>query len=201
MNSDVEEILFKYRWYLLAGILGFLLILFGIVASSRQLPFFAQDKIEILGEESGGGEIVVEVGGAIEKPGVYKMSAGGRVDEVLIAAGGLSAQADREWVNRTLNRAAKLTDGQKIFIPDKNQISQPKAGPALTENVKSEQTSGLVNVNTASQAELEALPGIGPVTAGKIIGGRPYSDVGELLSRKILPKKVFEENKEKLSVW
>lgn len=208
-NSSIEEFLFKYRWPLLGVALGILLILFGIFAATRQLPFFSQDKIEILseGDKGNGKNVVVEIAGAVQKPGVYALESGKRIEDALVTAGGLSAEADREWVARTLNRAAKLTDGQKIFIPllrSSSFAGQADGGGKDTPGVGdkgNEGNGGFINVNTASQFELEALPGIGPVTARKIIDNRPYSDVSELLTRKILGKKVYEENREKLSVY
>lgn len=205
MENNMEEIFFKYRWYLLTAVIGTLLILFGIVSFTRVFPWGGGEKVEILSSEESG-EVVVEIAGAVEKPGVYKFQAGSRIDDLLITAGGLSAEADREWVDKALNRAAKLVDGQKIYIPEKGSTgSQSSVGTtprqSSGQSVGSILSSGLVNINSASQAELEALPGIGPVTAQKIIEGRPYSGVEELLTRKILKKSVYEENKEKLVVY
>lgn len=202
VDSQLEEIFFKYRWYLLAAILGILLILLGIVIVSRDIPFFNQDKIEIL---SGQDETIkVEVSGAVERPGVYSFSSGARIEDLLVTSGGLSANADREWVTRTLNRAAKLTDGKKIYIPEAGESENRNIGSQKLRGSAGQVigvSEGLLNINTASRAELEALPGIGPVTAGKIIEGRPYSGVEELLIRKILKKSVYEENKDKLTIY
>lgn len=192
-----EEFFFRYRWYLIALFFGILLILFGVLSISRQMPWFEGDKIEILDSEvKNDGQVTVEIAGAVEKPGVYELPAASRVEDLLIISGGLSAAADREWVGKTLNRAAKLTDGQKVYIPIKGEAGSVK-GTSRTGSTN----SGLVNINDASQAELEALSGIGPVTAQKIIEARPYSGVEELLTRKIVRKSVFEDNKDKLSVY
>lgn len=205
MDNRFEELLFKYRFYLLGVLLGIILILAGFVAATKHLPIFEQDKVEILGtqegdDDAGGSRITVEISGAVEKPGVYAIERGKRVEDALVLAGGLSAAADRAWVSRTLNRAAKLSDGQKIFIPQVDKFrSTPGAGfdsPGVDVSV-----NGLIDINTASQSALEELSGIGPATAKKIIDGRPYSTVEELLSRKILSKKIFEENKDKLSIY
>lgn len=59
----------------------------------------------------------------------------------------------------------------------------------------------MININTASQSELESLRGIGPVTGKNIIDHRPYSDVSELLSRGVLKKNVYEDNKDKMTVY
>lgn len=203
-QPTLEEFFFKYRWIFLAVVLGILLILFGVLSFTRQFPW-GESKVEILSAESDSGEITVEIAGAVEKPGVYKFNSSNRVEDLLIKAGGLSAQADREWVEKILNRAAKLTDGQKIYIPDKTQSASPSTGwygASGRTNVKGVETiNGLVNINEASRAELEALSGIGPVTAQKIIDNRPYSVVEELITRKVLKQSVYEDNKDKLSVY
>lgn len=198
--EEFGELLFRFRWYLFLVIFGIILILLGIFSFTRQPPW-SVDKVEILnGAEEG--QILVEISGAVQKPGVYKFTSGARVEELLIASGGLSSEADREWVSRVLNRAAKLTDGQKIFIPERGTTSiTPRQSSGQAGTTGGISLSGLVNINAASQAELEALPGIGPVTAGRIIEGRPYSGVEELLTRKIFKKSVYETNKEKLSVY
>ncbi len=208
MENNLEELLFRYRSHIAIAILGVILILLGIVIATRQLPFLNQDKVEVLSVGSDGGvenqgnkeNMVVEISGAVERPGVLRFDREARVEDALIQAGGLSATADREWVAKFLNRAARLIDGQKIFIPDKSQSSNIKT-QNYNSNVKSEEANASINVNTASQSQLESLAGVGPVTAKKIIEGRPYSTVGELLARKILGKKVYEENKDKLSIY
>lgn len=196
---NIQEVLFKHRWYVLGAVFGIVLIALGIVAATKQLPFWEDNKVEILSAETENKEAIVEISGAVEKPGVYKLTTNSRVDDALIASGGLSATADREWVARTLNRAAKLTDGQKIFIPDKTQNSNVIA-QNQNLNLKTE-TNGLININSATSSDLDKLPGIGPVTAQKIIDNRPYSGVEELITRKILKQKVYEDIKNKVSIY
>lgn len=151
-------------------------------------------------------EVVVEVSGAVVKQGVYKLKSGSRVEDALVAAGGISADADRDWMEKTVNRAAKLTDGQKVYIASVNEQSDVMSANSSSlnedsgENTNNTQTN-LVNINTASQSELESLWGIGPVTAQNIIEQRPYSSVEELMSRKILKSNVYERNKDLLSVY
>jgi len=126
--------------------------------------------------------VTVEISGNVLKPGVYQLEIGARVDDLLIKADGLSAAADRDWVAKNLNRAAKVSDGQKVYIPSKGNGGN-KGTPSLT------------NLNSASLKELDALPGIGGTRAQSIITGRPFSSVEELLTRKILPKSVYEKVK------
>ncbi len=154
-------------------------------------------------------KIRIDIEGAVIVPGVYQMSEGERISDALVIAGGLSADADREWVAKNLNRAAKLTDGGKIYIPsaasaasgqitnDKLQIANSSGNPGQLLGV----TTGKVNINTASQSELESLPGVGPVTAGKIISGRPYQSVEELKSKKAVGNALFEKIKDLLVLF
>lgn len=147
---------------------------------------------------------MVEIAGAVEKPGVYKLPLNSRVDDLLIVAGGLSATADRDWVSKNINRAAKLTDGQKVFIPDKQsgEASANKSGGYQNiSTVLGDKNTSLVNINTASAKELDSLPGIGQVYAQKIIEQRPYSTPEELVTKKVIPKSTYEKIKDRISVW
>ena len=132
--------------------------------------------------------LTVDVQGAVNKPGVVRLPGGSRIEDAISAAGGLSEEADQEYIRRQMNLAAKVVDGTKIYLPYQGESNQ--------SNV-----SNVVNLNTASQKELESLPGIGPVTAEKIIAGRPYGTIEELMERKIIGKAVFEKIKERISVY
>jgi competence protein ComEA len=144
--------------------------------------------------------VQVDVEGSVEHPGVYTLSSDSRVADALTAAGGLSLHADREWVKKNMNRAARLTDGGKIYIMAIGE--NPSSGPQSVKSPVNAPTSmllgittGLVNINTANDKELDQLPGVGTVTAAKIVAGRPYQSVEELQTRKILGKAVFEKVK------
>lgn len=136
------------------------------------------------------GEIFVHVDGAINKPGVYKLAADSRINDAVSAAGGLSSDAD----SARINLAAKLADGQKVYVA---RISDPVSSRTKSQlfgssdPVSSE--AGLVSINSASESELDTLPGVGPVTAGKIINGRPYSSVDDLKNKKIVNSSTFEK--------
>ncbi len=136
-------------------------------------------------------EIVVDVGGAVNLPGLYKLSGDARVANAISAAGGMTGDADSKQVNL----AAKISDGQKVYIPDKTQSSNVK-----TQNLgEVAGATNLININTATASELDTLPGIGPVTANKIIASRPYSSLNDLLSKKAVSSSVFEKIKDKIS--
>lgn len=141
-------------------------------------------------------KVFVDIEGAVVNPGVYEASMGAHLADALILAGGLAENADRDWVARNLNLALKLTDGAKIYIP-----ARAEAGNSKLETGTESSVNNLININTANLPELDKLPGIGPVTAQKIIDNRPYSDVNELLNKKIVGQKVFEQIKSKIATY
>ncbi|HEX2392570.1 MAG TPA: helix-hairpin-helix domain-containing protein [Solirubrobacterales bacterium] len=102
-------------------------------------------------------DVVVDVSGAVARPGVYRLPAGSRVDDAVRRAGGPAARADLEAVNL----AARLTDGQQIVVPERG-ASAPTASPAAAEE-------GPIGLGAATVEQLDTIDGIGPVTAEDII--------------------------------
>lgn len=185
------------------GILLIGVILLGIGVLGFKIVDFGknQPEVEILGseieDEKGETKIIVEVAGEVRKTGVYEMSFGSRVNDLLVLSGGMSANADREWVSKNINLALKLQDGAKIYIPSISQNSNLKP-----QNQTSDQkVNNLININTASAAELDTLWGIGEATARKIISSRPYQRTEEILEKKIVKSNVWEEIKDKITVY
>ena len=133
--------------------------------------------------------VVVHVLGAVREPGLVTLAAGSRVQDAIAAAGGLTGKADPG----ELNLAQAVTDGQQIVVGTKNKpagevrngTAGGGSGGAGTGAGGSGTASGQpVDLNTAGQAELEQLPGVGPVMAGKILAWRTengrFSRVEEL---------------------
>jgi competence protein ComEA len=118
---------------------------------------------------------IVDLSGAVKTPGVYTLSAASRVADVIEAGGGLTAEANKEWVEKNLNLASFVSDGQKIYIPAENEAMPVKATAA---------NPGALNLNLATAAQLDAVPGISPAMAQKIIDYRqqqgPFTVVEEL---------------------
>lgn len=147
--------------------------------------------------------ILVDVEGSVVKPGVYKLPENSRIQDGLVAAGGLAATADRQYIAKNFNLAIKLTDGAKIYVPNVEEaVSGAEVLSASGTSSEGIVVGALTNINTASQSQLEALPGrVGPKTAEKIISGRPYNSIDELLSKKIVSASVFSQIKDKISVY
>jgi competence protein ComEA len=175
------------------GIVGLLLLLVGVYQifdnkkSSETAIEFEESKPtpEVL-------EIIVDVEGAVIEPGVYKLTTDKRMVDALAKAGGLSSDADRSWVEKNINLAGKLTDGLKIYIPRSGE-------EVLSESDGSGTAVSVININLASIGDLESLPGVGDVTAKKIVDGRPYASIDELLEKKIVGSATFEKIKDKIA--
>lgn len=138
--------------------------------------------------------LVVEVAGAVREPGLFRVPPGSRVGDLIQAAGGYGPRVDPRRVDLELNLAALVTDGQRIRVPTRDDpvgitptvpgAGTPSGAPAL------------LDLNTATLEQLDTLPGIGPVTAEKIVAAReeaPFAAVEELRSRGILGERTFEQ--------
>ena len=121
--------------------------------------------------------LVVHVAGAVQVPGVYRLTAGSRVIDAVEAAGGLAADSNSD----AINLAASLTDGERVYVPRVGEaaliVDTGSAGGSSTP-------SGPVNLNTASADELDTLPGVGPATAAAILAYRdqhgPFASLDDL---------------------
>jgi len=151
-------------------------------------------------------EIVVEVVGAVASPGVYRLPAGSRIADAVAAAGGFGPRVDAERAAAELNLAAVLEDGARVIVPSRDDTGagSGSGGPGSDGGGGSGgDGGGLVDLNHATQAELEALPGIGPVTATKIIdsrAGEPFTSVDDLRTRKLVGAKTFESLRDLVTV-
>lgn len=173
------EQLERYRWLVVA--------LFTVPLLSGLLYFATQrlDGPEPLQINASGeplGEIRVYVAGAVRNPGVYTLEEDDRWIDAIEAAGGFAPDANQLGVNL----ARRVQDEDQIIVPSLS------SGVAAGASQKP-----LVNINTASQSELEELPGIGEVRASRIIESRttdgPFSNPEELVSRGIVPESVYKD--------
>lgn len=144
--------------------------------------------------------LLIHIDGAVEKPDVYEIIEGARLKDLLNLANGLSKKADREFFARNFNLAQVLVDQQKIYIPSAGEVVEGIVAGASIPAGSQESRSESVSVNNSSGEELETLPGIGPVTAQKIIAGRPYASLDELVSRKVVGTATFEKIKDLIAL-
>jgi len=201
-----EELFLRWKLQITAILAGLVLLIGGFVLTRVNIN---PTKVEIIdpsvASSQAQGEIVVEVSGEVKSPGVYHLPMGSRVDDAITAAGGLTDGANLDYLAKSINRASKLSDGQKIYIKHSEALSANISSTGSTPSGEDPNSKNLIsntiNINSASQKELESLWGIGPVTAQSIIEQRPYSDIGELLSKKIVKSNVYERIKNQISVY
>jgi competence protein ComEA len=150
------------------------------------------------------GLLVVDVQGAVAQPGVVRLVAGSRVGDAIAAAGGYGPRVDADRVGRVLNLAALVKDGEQLIVPGRDDPDQtPHAGAGSSGGAMAGGNDAPLDLNTATAAELDGLPGIGPVTAAKIIAARDeqaFASVDELRTRKILGAATFEKLKPLVAV-
>lgn len=223
MESLPKNLLNKYRLPL-----GVFLIL-AIVAGGGILALTGSrrggseiEKVEVEATASGAlspvTKIKVDVAGAVKDPGVYELPEDGRVEDALNAAEGFSEQVDKDWVAKNLNLAAKLSDGDKLYIPKVGETSSATNKPAAAASVppavgvvsgaETPPVSGgcdKVNINKASAGTLaDCLSGIGESKAQSIIKYREdhggFKSIGEIQEVSGIGPKTFEKIKDQLTV-
>jgi competence protein ComEA len=141
------------------------------------------------------GPIRVYISGAVVNPNVYDLPPGAIVQDVVQMAGGPTADADLDRINL----AEPLSDGQHIYVPHVGEVVVQDVQPG-TDNA----TSGLVNINTAMQEQLESLPGIGPVIAQRIIEYReangPFGVIEDIMNVPGIGPATFEDIRDLITV-
>jgi competence protein ComEA len=195
LRARVAELLrFHPREVSALVVLGLLLLIGAGLAYARARPAAAVAPPSGVSAQSSSAEpstaattIVVHVVGAVRHPGVYDFTQGARVVDAVRAAGGFAAGADEQAVN--LARA--LVDGEQIVVLKKGEAPPPAAsgGGGATQGAT-------VNINSATEADFENLPGIGPVLAQKIVDYReqhgPFRSVQDLMKVSGIGQKKFE---------
>lgn len=223
----------KFRWIDGLLILGVLLVVVGIGMNFKD-QFVTDSELKVMSkgftsdtklEKKDGGstnvdvqsnnEVVIDISGEVINPGLYRLVGDVRINDALIRAGGLSAQADRDWVAKNLNLAEKLMDGQKIFIP-RQQLTpacidcvegtagRQLGGQANNDYVLGVSQSKIVRINSATIEQLDTLSGVGPSIAKKIIDYRTqnggFKNIEELKLVSGIGDKMYEKIKDDVSL-
>ncbi|MFN2484847.1 MAG: helix-hairpin-helix domain-containing protein [Candidatus Limnocylindria bacterium] len=205
LGSRVDQVLIgavSVLVLVLAGI-GWLIVSRGAVTDALEsqpvgVGFLASEVATPPSLAVSSGVVVVDVEGAVRTPGVYALTAGSRVGDAIAAAGGYDETVDLDAAATQLNLALVVEDAQKILVPRiETAASEPSGGGDEPDAASGASVDGgLVNVNTATAEELEALPGIGPVTADKIVAARreqPFASLQELVDRGVINRGQLED--------
>jgi competence protein ComEA len=145
--------------------------------------------------QAAAGLLTVDVDGAVIRPGLVTLPRGSRIGDAIAAAGGFAPTADARAA-AAINLAAAVSDGDQVSVPDRASsaamLAATHAGAAADGQPKA------IDLDHATAAELDTLPGVGPVTANKILVARdeaPFQRVDDLLSRKLVGPATFEKLK------
>ncbi len=216
-DDNRARLLILFRKPLVILVVSFLAILLlqwykSTIPKTNSLAINNTVQASAQGSDSSANYIYVDLSGSVVDPKVHRVPANTRLFEVLSASGGLNELADRPYFYRNFNLAMVLNDQDKIYVPSVNevlngiylennkivsayngkttaQVSQPASGG-----------NGKISINTASQALLETLKGVGAITASRIIAGRPYKTVNELVEKDILKNALFDSFKDQLDL-
>jgi competence protein ComEA len=153
------------------------------------------------------GPLRVDVAGAVRTPGVYTLPAASIIADAITAAGGPSDDADLDRVNK----AVPLSDGMQVYVPHEAEVAAPQPVEPVPAKAAAVSLTGTgasgasdpgarVDLNTATLAELDTLPGVGPATAQRIIDGRPYGVIEDLMRVKGIGQATFDKLKERITV-
>jgi competence protein ComEA len=188
----------KFRWVDGLLILGILLVIVGIGMNFKD-QFLEKAEVKFINKSVGltevvdvqsNNEVVIDISGEVINPGVYRLIGDVRINDALIKAGGLKANADRDWVAKNLNLAERLMDGQKIYIPNEVE-SDGILGVSVNNKI--------VRINSTTIEQLDTLSGIGPSIAKKIIDYRTanggFKNIEELKLVSGIGDKLYEEIK------
>ena len=198
--ENINELLNRYKLPIILSLVGVVLIIGGVVSSgllSKPKALPTSFPVQSLVKTTSAQDLKIDISGAIVSPGVYILPLLSRMEDAVKVAGGFSPKANAEFISKQLNLSQKISDGQKIYIPYEGEGAT--AVSAGSGGVVEGASTGPVDINSASEAELDSLPSVGTVTAQKIISGRPYTSVDDLKSKKVVSASVFDKIKDKIS--
>ncbi len=192
----------RYRGYIIVSLLW--VILFGGYILYDRAP--RPEPIEITEPTALAipTEVVIQVHvvGAVQRPGVYALPSDSRLLQAVEAAGGLTDEADPNQPNL----AERLADGQQVYIAGRGMPAPPSPTP-LAQPIRAADVSvprGTVNINTASAAELDGLPGIGPTLAERIVAYRnghgPFAEPSQIMDVDGIGQGLYERVKDLITV-
>lgn len=202
------------RYYLAAGLLGMTILFAAGCTGQNNTTYSLKGELPLAEEDISGGAdstarnadsdtVLVHICGEVRTPGVYELTADSRICDVLLLAGGFTADADTEAVNM----AAGIEDGMQIVIPTETDRTQEMTGNSSDrtgETAAGKTESQLVNINTADKETLMSLPGIGAGKAEAVIAyreaGGVFKDIKDIMLVDGIKEGVYAKIKDKICV-
>lgn len=202
------------RYYLAAGLLGMTILFTAGCTRQNNTTYSLKGELPLAEEDTSGGAdstarntdsdtVLVHICGEVQTPGVYELTADSRICDVLLLAGGFTADADTEAVNM----AAGIEDGMQIVIPaetDRTSETTGNSSDRTGETAAGKTESQLVNINTADKETLMSLPGIGAGKAEAVIAyreaGGVFKDIKDIMLVDGIKEGVYAKIKDKICV-
>jgi len=184
-----------YKLHLIVNILLTLLFSLGFYLSFKQFEETGQFKFINSPEEDTLKRKLVYITGEVNNPGVYEFTEELRVAELIQKTGGFTENADPNYINKEINLAAIIEDEESFYIPNKINIENGTVESSTITN-----TSSLIDINSATQVELETLIGIGPSLSYRIIDNRPYETIEDILNVPGIGESKFNSIKNDITV-
>lgn len=202
------------RYYLAAGLLGMIILFAAGCTGQNNTTYSLKGELPLAEEDTSGGAdsttrnagsdtVLVHICGEVRTPGVYELTADNRICDVLLLAGGFTADADTEAVNM----AAGIEDGMQIVIPTETDRTQEMTEDSFYrtgETAAGKTESQLVNINTADKETLMSLPGIGAGKAEAVIAyreaGGVFKDIKDIMLVDGIKEGVYARIKDKICV-
>ncbi len=200
----------QYKYYLL----GILLVIFAVglylILTPPKSTLGDGEDVKVAGASNPtvasvsdtNGQLVVDIAGGVAKPGIYWLNSGSIIEDAIKSAGGFSRSADLDAVGKNINRAQELANHGKVYIPkigDGNIVYSNSSSSASPTNPLTGSPASLININTADNAELDLLPGIGPILSQRIIDYRlqnnNFKSIDDLQKVPGIGDKLFEQLK------
>ena len=199
-GGEMSNWLERYRGYILITVIN--LIVLGVVIVFLRRP--AQPELIVTSPLPTAtplpaptpAPVQVYVSGAVTRPDVYELPPESIIKDAIEAAGGATSEAD---LNR-INLALSVADGQHIYVPHQGEESPPVSPPTQPPDTAGGQAGSKININTASQSEIETLPGIGPTRAQGIIEERPYDSIEDIRKVPGIGEVTFQKLKDLITV-
>lgn len=207
MTFQIIELIHKHI-YLVVTVLIFTLSLTVIIVllfklnSKVKTITTSNSPVESLDTSDGEGDIFIDLSGAVQKPGLYKINKTAHIADLITLSGGFATNADALWISKKLNLASHLKDSDKIYVPfEWDAITTPETISSITcaelsemdydaavdyissESTISDKQLSTIKVNSATLDELDTLPGIGKTYAQKIIDNRPYTSAKDIIDK------------------
>jgi competence protein ComEA len=174
-----------------------------LIASSETLQCFCPSCPDTAFAEKGAlglGFIKVDIQGAVKKPGIYQLAIGQRIADLVASASGFTQDADPLYLAKNLNLATELKDQDKVYIPFLAEKNDESEDAANQQEDSSSTNKSLISINQASLNELQTLSGIGVVKAQAIVDQRPYSNLDELVSKKVISENLLNDLRAQLTL-